>query len=581
MKRKLVNYEVFQKINEASLTVKEKELIEAADVIASVINENSLKLYCFNESTVTYETLKKSYIHASYHLAENNVYFENIQELVIDESSAKEKSLDVLRKMFDEILNAEEAKANESFKEYISLPFVRKNLLEGSCGEPMIEKKSKKKKKRKMIKMKFSFGDKDAKLDLGAKDKRKIKEWMSLTENVFSYLDYQEFGPIARQSELQRDEKGNVVALKIPNAHTRNEGKILSFNWKTLNTDVEVLRSKMKNLAEDVNFCRAMGDLRQCNAISDEKKLEFVLEAVVKRWPNVIYLTQSELAKTISTALETSGASNYDDQTCEFMAEGILRTATEAYSERVEKLMKLSGIKYESTNDVYLDFQKVADKFFGYLDKNVTLEMQVFVDLYNSLTEVHKLAAQGGNVAVQGEAVTYLRELKSVIDQAAEPTLELADEVASWLVNLIETNLETQDWNVSNTPYITTNGSNPEMEKIAKKGYSPAADSSGDWGSELPVSDGKSYKSGLDKEMRNSWGNYANKDTYPDLRNPLEKGSDTAWTMPKDTGVDKDNGGLVYDGGKDAWPELKNIYCPSSVTPQTYKAKSDDLIVDK
>jgi hypothetical protein len=617
MRRKLVNFEVFQKISDGSLTKAEKELIQAEEVLAKAIGEEQLTLHCFDDSTVTYETLDKSYVHASYSLDKNNVIFENIQQLVIDESSAKQASQDLLRKMFDEVLSKNENAADAHFKEYIELPFVRRSFMEGESqvwvepkgkshkkGKPQppwlshkraeakkknqrfvsTSEKQRAKRERETLKKRFGSGS-HVHIRFKPQTKKKVSEWYGLTENVFSYLDYQEFGPAAASSDVNRDDKGNVLAVRIPNSKSRNEGKILSFNWKTLNTDLMILRSKMKNLAEDVNFCKAMADLRRCNALSDSKRLQEVLEAIVVRWPNVIYLAQTELSEAISKALDTIGETAYDDQVCAFMAEGILRTAAGAYDERVDKIMKLSGVKFETSEDKYMDFQKVAHKFYKFVDENSLLEMQVFVDLYNALVEVYKVAHEEGNEFLMGETTSYLKELKTVIDRDAEPTMELAGDVAAWLRNLVETNLESETWKVSNTPHMTVSGDHPQMAKNASKPYNPSSDFSGDWGDPLPVSDGKSYKGGLADEMRkSSWGNMANNDTWPALDNPyVPKAGE--WTMKGEKGADK-SGDSDWSRwqSSDTWPSLQNPYVPKAETPDSYKmnhGKEDDLVVEK
>lgn len=616
MRRKLINYDVFQKISEESLTKSEKELIEAEEVLAKVLGEEELNLHCFDESTVTYETLDKSYIHASYRLDGNSVVFEKVEQLVIDDSSAREKSRAVLRKMFDECLKDNKASADALFKEYIALPFVRRDLSEGAGAWVEAPNKSKKKgkpqppwlahkraeakkKSQKLVSPAIKAQKKreaDALKRRGGpgtrvhfrfkpQTKKKMKEWHNLTENIFNYIDYQEFGPVAKDSEVKRDDNGNVVAIRIPNTNSRNEGKIISFNWKTLNTDCMVLRAKMKNLAEDINFCKAMADLRKCNALSDNKQLQEVLEAIVVRWPNVIYLTQNELAGSIANALETIGESHYDDQVCSFMAEGILRTACEHYEEKVQRVIKLSGMKAEGTDDAYLDFQKIVERFYGFLDQNTKLEMQVYVDLYNALVEVYKLGHEEGNEFLMGEASSFLKELKAVVEQSAEPTLDLAADVAAWLANLVETNLEGEEWSVSNKPHMTISGDHPQMEKNAKKPYQPSADFSGDWGDVAPVSDGKSYKGGLADEMRkDAWGNWANDDTWPSLDNPYVPKAGV-WTMKGEKGADVsgDSDWSRYTSN-DTWPELSNPYVPKEaggVGGKGYKMKSDNLVVDK
>jgi hypothetical protein len=616
MRRKLISHEVFDKINEGSAITVENELAESEDVLARALSVEGLRLFGFNESTVTYETLDKCYIRAAYSLKDNNVIFENIEELVLDEASSIDKRKDVVRKMLDEVLNKNEAKANEYFKEYVSLPAVRRAFL--SEEQIWVEPKNKPKKRRgpqsatvgrrralakKRHQQTMSPSEKKRISDLRKKlrsqyganvrihirsapqVKRKMKEWLNLAENVMNYVDFQEFGPTVRESELRHDDKGNVVAVKIPNIKARNEGKVLSFNWKTLSADNVVLRAKMKNLAEDSNFCKAVADLKRCNNLSDNEKLQTVLEAIVTRWSDVIFLTHNELTEQISNALETIGQSNYDDQICEFMAEGILRTAVGAYEDRVNKIIKTSGVKYEATDDLYADFQNVAQKFFGFLDENTKLEMQVFVDLYNTLVEVNKLANDAKDDVLRTEVHAYLRELKAIIDQESKPSIELVAEVAEWLDHLVETNLESEDWDVSNTPHMTISGDHPEMAKKARQPYSPANDFSGDWGDPAPVSDGKSYKGGLADEMRgDAWGNWTNSDTWPALDNPyVPKAGE--WTMPKEKGADKDGtDDWSRFQSKDTWPNLENPYVPKEAGGpggEGYKTKSDNLVVDK
>jgi hypothetical protein len=266
------------------------------------------------------------------------------------------------------------------------------------------------------------------------------------------------------------------------------------------------------------------------------------------------------------------------------MAEAILRTAIEAYSDRATKIMRLSGATFkDKSDDFYEDFQRVAKVFYKSVDESMKVEMQVFTDLYNALVEVYRMAQGESNEAVRSEANDFLHEIKSILEEETKPSLVLAEQVASWLVNLVETNIEGHGWDVSNTPHMTVVGDHPQMAKNAQKGYTPSSDFSGDWGDPAPVSDGKSYKGNLANVMRNdSWGNWSSEDTYPGLKNPEAKGVDATWTMKGEKGVDKETDGLVYDGesGK-TWPGLENPYCPKAETPQSYKMKSDNLVVDQ
>ena len=52
-----------------------------------------------------------------------------------------------------------------------------------------------------------------------------------LANNVLEYVDYIVNGPTFENTVIQKDQKGNVVSVKMPTTKLRNEGKILSFNW--------------------------------------------------------------------------------------------------------------------------------------------------------------------------------------------------------------------------------------------------------------------------------------------------------------------------------------------------------------
>ena len=99
-----------------------------------------------------------------------------------------------------------------------------------------------------------------------------------------------------KETSVKSDNKGNVVSVKVPNYKLRNEAKVLSFDWDCCPSDVHVLRSKGKTLHENVDFCKAVGDLKRQNNLSDNEGLEESLETIVSTWPEVLYLTQEELS---------------------------------------------------------------------------------------------------------------------------------------------------------------------------------------------------------------------------------------------------------------------------------------------
>jgi hypothetical protein len=271
------------------------------------------------------------------------------------------------------------------------------------------------------------------------------------------------------------------------------------------------------------------------------------------------------------------------------MAEGILRTAAHAYADRVAKVAQLAGAELDKEN-VYESFQALVHKFYPKLDEVTQLEMQVFVDLYNSLVDVHEAARNDGNEVLCEEVSEYLRDLQSVLKLESEPTLELAAEVAGWLAALVESNVPgaEETWDVSNTPHQTEVGDHPRMAWCAKQGEAVPSKFPGDWGGKLPVSDGKSYKGGLEDEMRDrAWGNWSSEETWPGLKNPYVPKPFGDYKMKEPSAVDDGQSDWSRFQNKDTWPALQNPYVPDSVlgrkamTPQNYKAKSDNLVVDK
>lgn len=646
MRRKLIKYDEFNVIEEGALSKAEEELIKAEDVVGNALGVG-IQLHCFSESAVVYETCDNSYIHATYDINDRNLTLENIEELVIDEESARKQTRAVLSDMVDNILNKNNAKANSLFDEFMSMPTNRRAFMEGyetldegSVNEVEIKqlwarKKSDPKKgplarkkqapgvarerarKRSISVKRKTKGQKDLiklkkdreearhggewevhartsdfakpkKNKMNKPDQKKLKDWSVVAENVCEYIHLKEFGPILENSEFKRDDRGNIVAIRIPTDKLRNEGKILQFNWKTLNHEVKVLRSKVKTEAQSQNFAYAMSDLRKANAMSDIEKTEEVIESVVSQWPNLLYFTPNELSKSIAEALDLAGEINWDDEVCSFLAEGIHRKATEAYEERVNRILRIAGVQLkDKPDDLYEVFSDVVSEFYPQLDETNKVEMQVFVDLYNTLVEVHKSAGLEGNELLKAEAVNFLRDLQSVIYEESEPTLELAGDVSTWLYDLIETNLETKAWDVSNSTYTTKVGEHPAMAEKAKKDYDPANDFSGDFGDPAPVSDG-AWKLGKGKadaeEMRNrSWGNIGtDKEVWPSLDNPYVPGDPKrVWKMKEPSAVNDGESDWSRWQGGDTWPALQNPNVPKAETPKTYKMKSDNLVVDQ
>jgi len=622
MKRRLIGYDVFERIEKDSLSSAQHELTEAENVMARSLGLPNAELRCFGVEDVIYESVDGSFVHANYQLKNGHIVFENIEQLVIDEDTEIQKSREILSDLVESLLVDETEKADQLFESYVNLPLTRRTFNEGST---IVRRREERKMgpdgklhgtgKYKKVKER-SHGTKESSSDTnkrvrgriksqkkigpGAKktkashraiiklpgEKRMVKEWFNLCEGVFNYLDYKEYGPVVNESVASHDERGNVVTLKVPNMELRNESKLKEFDWKTLNTDVIIKRNGAKTLGEDSNFWKAISDLKRQNALSDNDTLIETLENIASAWPQALYLTETELSEIIKNSLEAVNATNYDDQTCDFMAEGILRTLHDNYVDRVNKILTLSGASLqENVEDKYSFFKNVVSDYFPYLDENTQMEMQVFVDLYEAIRNVHVLAGDKQEGMLQAEAATHLNELLSIIQQEIEPSSEAATSAAEWLWSLVETNLDSKDWNVSNTPHVTVSGDHPDMAKKAQQGYAPASDFTGDWGDSAPVSDGDSYKGGLADEMRNrSWGNWSNDGVYPSLNNPYILKPFGDYKISGEKHIDTDSGQLAHWGDESTWPNLQNPYVPKAETPQTYKmnkGKEDDLVIDQ
>ncbi len=581
-----MKFEDFQRFEKDSLSAAEQELIEAQDVLAKALNINELKLHCFGKSDVTYETLGGTFVHANYKLNETHLTLEGIEELVVDEDTEKKSSRHVLAEFVESLLDNNEGKAGALFSQYMSLPVTRRTLKEMSLGESVQVKTAPKKTKHKK-----TFSNKSNKrwrIHASKTPKHKINEWKVLTENVMDYLNYQEIGPALKDSFVKTDDKGNVTDVSMPRAHKRNEGKILSFNWDVLNHELKYSRKGAKNLKEDAQFCKAVAELKRFNAVSDNSALEETLENIVGRWPSVLFLTQEELANTIGQALETVGIRTYDDQQCEFMAEGILRMAHHAYTDRAKKIMNHSQITPTvECDNCFEAFKEVTDQFYPSLDEGEQIKYQVFGDLYRALTEVYRIVEKEGDDSAKAEVASYLNDCEAVLNKQVEPDLKLAEAIADWLHNISEANVErsSETWDVSNSAYRTSVGEHPDMAKIAQVAAIPSK-YSGDWGSELPVSDGKSYKNRLDDEMRNSWANVGGDSTFPELKNPyILKGQETIWKMKGEKGAESDGQDdfARWQSSTDTWPGLQNpnVKNDSPWNKGSYKMKSDNLVTDK
>jgi len=580
MRRKLIKQDAFDSIIKESATTAERELAEAANVLSRALNKGPMSLRCFTEATVVYETMDNTYVHAGYQIDNGHVTFNNIEELVIDETTRRDKMRGLLSNMIDHVLSDDHAKAKGLFESYLSMVQWNKN-------EGKISKKHK-------TNLQESHRQAVLSEAVGTAG-REVKQAYSVARNVLDYVDFMKHGPALNESISKRDEKGNVTDIRIPTCEARNEGRVKKLGYTVTNAENHDVRKSVPSLVHEQAFCKAIADLKRQNAFSDQHGLEEALDNVVQKYPQVLMVTQGELSAIVGEALSQVGVANYDDETCDFIAEGILRRAHGAYTERVSQILHLAAApKVAEGNDPYVHFQKVAEIFFPTLDEQFGLERKAYSDLYEVLESVWKQAERRGDTALQHQAGQQLNDLASVLNGEVRPDIQTIEESASWLMRLIEANVEgsSSTWSVSNKPHMTINGDHPDMAKKAKVGAVPGA-YSGDWGDEAPAigQDDMSYKGGKhSKKMRNdSWGQEGGKETFPNLKNPYVPKPFGDYTMKGEKGIDKEATGQHWStwSTSDTWPDLKNPYVPKEVVGtggKGYKMKNGketDLVVDR
>jgi hypothetical protein len=344
--------------------------------------------------------------------------------------------------------------------------------------------------------------------------------------------------------------------------------------WDTLKTDVKVIRESALRLSENNDFCKKIAELKRHNNLTDNEALTEAMNQLVVNWPSVLYLTQEELAKTVADALEIAGEVNFDDNTCNFMAEGILRTAHVIHPDRVGRLASLAKVEVpEDSNDPFVEFQHIVKDFYTTLDESTKTEHGILEELRDVVLDIRHAASKAEESAIREDANDYLETIDDVLRGEELFDLELATEVANWVNYLVETNLESKPWNVVKTPYRTDHGDHPDMAKKAAQGYSPRGDGTGNWGAELPAvsDDGGSYKGGKGaKSMRSSWATKlsAGPDTYPNLGNPYCPKPYGDYKIKGEKHVDADSATGQWGSG-DTWPNLSNPYIPNDVRVHT------------
>ena len=590
MKRKLISYDAFKNLAESSLTHVEKELIEAEDVLATSLGLDEVELYTFSETDVTYKTSDDNFIHATYTVSNDQVILEDIQLLVVEQESERAAARQTISAMVDKLLDNDTNSASGLFESYMSMPFVKRELAVNEAAKigksPLKNKKQspatilKRKLARNAAISRMSPAERAAKLGRPKGKKtgkakfytskmkpKTMKEWTRMCENVLGYVNFLSNGSVFNESAVKTDDHGNVTAVAMPSSKSRKEGKVLSMGLKTMDTELKVLRGTMKHISEDQTFIRAMADLKRYNNISDNTSLVETLEAIVSRWPEILYLSENELAYQIDIALGTANVSNYDNDTCSFMAEAILRTAHGVFTDKVRKIAHLAGSNSDVTaesnecEDAYREFSAVSQRLFDQIDENNQNEVQIFGDLYNALHDVYKIANESGDEATKIEVADMMRECHAIINSTKLPDMNVAEAIANYLADLIEADDHAEDgW--SHKIEVNPIGDH-SMTKWNAKQAAVASNNEGGWKDAAPVSDGKSYSGHSDEMGHNALSNYG-KDTWPNLNNPIHPKSMFPKMKEKSVVDDEGLGSLQ----KDTWPNLSNPMALKPVMPK-------------
>jgi hypothetical protein len=330
--------------------------------------------------------------------------------------------------MVDNIIEGKEVIAEQLFNKYLNLPSLKRTIAEGF--KVKVSNPRGKRSKLRHRKQPRSLVAKRIRAGLITKRKRRgqrvylknktraarqrlksinnprarlyvvktMKEWTQLTENVINYVNYKEMGSLYKECVANFNENGDVTSVSIPTSSRINEGKVLDCGWKTLDTEVKVLRKKAKSLTENEKFVKTVGELNRSNNISDNDSFSTILENLVGVFPEVLYLSLSETSSAVKSCLETVNARNFDDNSCNFIAEAICRTAFEAYSDRASRILNLAGVKLdENSEDNFIGFKDVCESFFSHVDETESADRKVFEDLHAALESLSNIAKESGD----------------------------------------------------------------------------------------------------------------------------------------------------------------------------------------
>ena len=129
------------------------------------------------------------------------------------------------------------------------------------------------------------------------------------------------------------------------------------------------------------------------------------------------------MAYVVAESLKFSGVNSFDDNTCEFLADGIQRTAVGMYGDRVNRIIRASG--FEAKGEAFDDYAAAAQEIFPKLDESRNFEMKMFEDLWNATSEVRKVKLESVRTEgfVGSDAANYMGDLEEVLKLVVNPLI--------------------------------------------------------------------------------------------------------------------------------------------------------------
>lgn len=596
MQRKLISFEAFERIQKDSLTNSYRELSEASDIVSEAFDVDIECVKVCNEDSVYYKLSDGTFLKANYKLDEDQIQMFDFEEVVIDEVSGKQSRMNGIREMLNAIIDENHGKAescwekiketiefqmtmnrgnseiNETKLSVLTKPKNIKKIRAAMLSAPKRSVKLKAKSDERSMKRKLNMmTGKSGKWNPKSKIAKMInskgtgrariitKECVDLTKNLVEFMSFKN-SQFNEAVSVERNSTGAITSLSIPFVDLRNETKVNQFRLDSIKENVYGFRITAKKLEENAKFVKSVITIKRSNNLSDNEALEEALTLMVARFPEVVYLTESELEKIVENCLESVNEKNYSTETCHFISEAILMTAFDQCQSRVQKIKEFINISESFDEDPYQDFQKKVHNFYQSIDDQFLAENRALVDIYNTLSKIEKLAEEAQDSQTQNDVGLLLDTIDTIVESRAS-TDAIIEEATQWLFTFLETNLETSKWDVSEKPLDSADAT---MDKWASHSYAPASDFTA---KRRPLQITGANEFGNEAE-NDGMSNIENSDTVDKLTNPYLPKSIKPKIPAADGESPSDSKDEYGDGDSDTNPRLRNPYLLNNLMPK-------------